>query len=178
MTSLGLFYHNSQRNRWVGMSPLGEPDFRNPLWKGYACFIVFFFPSLLLPLSRGLIFWLYILSVGSVPIPTNWPVPFWYGLVKMYRIHFYICIKVPNCLHIYPMVWMQLLASITGTQKISVPLTIVVSGIAKMFVGELVETGMHTIQFWIHVEISFQGWQLFTFWLVIEREEQYFLQLY
>lgn len=36
---------------------------------------------------------------------------------------------------------MQLLASITGTQKISVPMTIVVSGIAKMFVGELVETG-------------------------------------
>ncbi|XP_062116222.1 transcription initiation factor TFIID subunit 11 [Humulus lupulus] len=34
----------------------------------------------------------------------------------------------------------RLLASITGTQKISVPLTIVVSGIAKMFVGELVET--------------------------------------
>jgi hypothetical protein len=42
---------------------------------------------------------------------------------------------------------MQLLASITGTQKISVPMTIVVSGIAKMFVGELVETGMHTVQF-------------------------------
>ncbi|PKA45730.1 hypothetical protein AXF42_Ash011071 [Apostasia shenzhenica] len=35
----------------------------------------------------------------------------------------------------------RLLASITGTQKISVPMTIVVSGIAKMFVGELVETG-------------------------------------
>jgi len=35
----------------------------------------------------------------------------------------------------------QLLASITGTQKISVPITIVVSGIAKMFVGEVVETG-------------------------------------
>uniref|UniRef100_A0A803Q4H1 TAFII28-like protein domain-containing protein n=1 Tax=Cannabis sativa TaxID=3483 RepID=A0A803Q4H1_CANSA len=34
----------------------------------------------------------------------------------------------------------RLLTSITGTQKISVPLTIVVSGIAKMFVGELVET--------------------------------------
>jgi hypothetical protein len=36
----------------------------------------------------------------------------------------------------------QLLASISGTPKISVPMTIVVSGIAKMFVGELVETGM------------------------------------
>ncbi|PKU63468.1 hypothetical protein MA16_Dca022119 [Dendrobium catenatum] len=36
---------------------------------------------------------------------------------------------------------MQLLAAITGSQKISVPMTIVVSGIAKMFVGELVETG-------------------------------------
>ncbi|XP_042512938.1 transcription initiation factor TFIID subunit 11 [Macadamia integrifolia] len=35
----------------------------------------------------------------------------------------------------------KLLASITGTQKISLPMTIVVSGIAKMFVGELVETG-------------------------------------
>lgn len=34
----------------------------------------------------------------------------------------------------------RLLASISGTQKISVPMTIVVSGIAKMFVGELVET--------------------------------------
>lgn len=36
---------------------------------------------------------------------------------------------------------MQLLASITGSQKISLPTTIVVSGIVKMFVGELVETG-------------------------------------
>ncbi|CAK9157872.1 unnamed protein product [Ilex paraguariensis] len=36
---------------------------------------------------------------------------------------------------------MQLLASLTGSAKISVPMTIVVSGIAKMFVGELVETG-------------------------------------
>nr|KYP41808.1 Transcription initiation factor TFIID subunit 11 [Cajanus cajan] len=34
----------------------------------------------------------------------------------------------------------RLLASITGTQKISVPMTIVVSGIAKLFVGEVVET--------------------------------------
>ncbi|CAL0316168.1 unnamed protein product [Lupinus luteus] len=34
----------------------------------------------------------------------------------------------------------QLLGSITGTQKISVPMTIVVSGIAKLFVGEVVET--------------------------------------
>ncbi|KAL2320577.1 hypothetical protein Fmac_029546 [Flemingia macrophylla] len=34
----------------------------------------------------------------------------------------------------------RLLASITGTQKISVPMTIVVSGIAKLFVGEAVET--------------------------------------
>ncbi|XP_057963556.1 transcription initiation factor TFIID subunit 11 isoform X2 [Malania oleifera] len=36
----------------------------------------------------------------------------------------------------------RLLASITGSQKISVPMTIVVSGIAKMFIGELVETGV------------------------------------
>ncbi|XP_058101048.1 transcription initiation factor TFIID subunit 11 [Magnolia sinica] len=35
----------------------------------------------------------------------------------------------------------KLLASLTGSQKISVPMTIVVSGIAKMFVGELVEIG-------------------------------------
>ncbi|KAL8457600.1 hypothetical protein ACS0TY_035459 [Phlomoides rotata] len=34
----------------------------------------------------------------------------------------------------------KLLTSITGSAKISVPMTIVVSGIAKMFVGELVET--------------------------------------
>ncbi|GAB4840827.1 hypothetical protein Ancab_021587 [Ancistrocladus abbreviatus] len=34
----------------------------------------------------------------------------------------------------------RLLVSITGSQKISMPMTIVVSGIAKMFVGELVET--------------------------------------
>lgn len=34
----------------------------------------------------------------------------------------------------------RLLASITGSAKISVPMTIVVSGIAKMFIGELVET--------------------------------------
>lgn len=34
----------------------------------------------------------------------------------------------------------RLLVSITGSPKISVPMTIVVSGIAKMFVGELVET--------------------------------------
>lgn len=39
-------------------------------------------------------------------------------------------------------VFAQLLASISGTPKISVPMTIVVSGIAKIFVGELVETGM------------------------------------
>lgn len=38
---------------------------------------------------------------------------------------------------------MQLLTSVTGTQKISMPMTIVMSGIAKMFVGELVETGTH-----------------------------------
>ncbi|KAJ4767901.1 Transcription initiation factor TFIID subunit 11 [Rhynchospora pubera] len=35
----------------------------------------------------------------------------------------------------------RLLASIIGTQKISIPTNIVVSGIAKMFVGELIETG-------------------------------------
>lgn len=34
----------------------------------------------------------------------------------------------------------KLLASITGSQKISMPTTIVVSGIAKMFVGEVIET--------------------------------------
>lgn len=40
---------------------------------------------------------------------------------------------------------MQLLVSITGSQKISAPMTIVASGIAKMFVGELVETGEHKL---------------------------------
>ncbi|XP_060214990.1 transcription initiation factor TFIID subunit 11-like isoform X1 [Lycium barbarum] len=34
----------------------------------------------------------------------------------------------------------RLLSSITGSAKISIPMTIVVSGIAKMFVGELIET--------------------------------------
>ncbi|KAM7262510.1 hypothetical protein ACFE04_000193 [Oxalis oulophora] len=34
----------------------------------------------------------------------------------------------------------RLLGSITGSQRISIPITIVVCGIAKMFVGELVET--------------------------------------
>ncbi|CAI0393679.1 unnamed protein product [Linum tenue] len=34
----------------------------------------------------------------------------------------------------------RLLVSITGSQKISMPVTIVVCGIAKMFVGELIET--------------------------------------
>ncbi|KAK6123115.1 hypothetical protein DH2020_019528 [Rehmannia glutinosa] len=34
----------------------------------------------------------------------------------------------------------RLLTSITGSAKISMPMTIVMSGIAKMFVGELVET--------------------------------------
>ncbi|KAI3693261.1 hypothetical protein L6452_33093 [Arctium lappa] len=34
----------------------------------------------------------------------------------------------------------RLLGSITGSNKISMPMTIVVSGIAKIFVGELVET--------------------------------------
>ncbi|WMV28061.1 hypothetical protein MTR67_021446 [Solanum verrucosum] len=34
----------------------------------------------------------------------------------------------------------ELLSNITGSAKISIPMTIVVSGIAKMFVGELIET--------------------------------------
>ncbi|MBA0844372.1 hypothetical protein Goarm_001472 [Gossypium armourianum] len=38
----------------------------------------------------------------------------------------------------------RLLVSITGSQKISLPMTIVVCGIAKMFVGELVEKGTCT----------------------------------
>ena len=36
---------------------------------------------------------------------------------------------------------MQLLQGVTGSQKISMPVIIVNCGIAKMFVGELVETG-------------------------------------
>ncbi|PWZ33940.1 hypothetical protein Zm00014a_027684 [Zea mays] len=39
----------------------------------------------------------------------------------------------------------RLLASITGSQKISIPTSIVVSGIAKIFVGELIETGKFRI---------------------------------
>ncbi|ONK79277.1 uncharacterized protein A4U43_C01F4740 [Asparagus officinalis] len=35
----------------------------------------------------------------------------------------------------------RILASIIGSQKVSMPMTIVISGIAKMFVGELIETG-------------------------------------
>ncbi|XP_070043638.1 transcription initiation factor TFIID subunit 11-like isoform X2 [Nicotiana tomentosiformis] len=35
----------------------------------------------------------------------------------------------------------RLLTSITGSAKISIPMTIVVSGIAKIFVGELIEIG-------------------------------------
>ncbi|XP_030546539.2 transcription initiation factor TFIID subunit 11 [Rhodamnia argentea] len=34
----------------------------------------------------------------------------------------------------------RLLVSITGSQKVTMPMTIVMSGIAKMFVGEIVET--------------------------------------
>lgn len=34
----------------------------------------------------------------------------------------------------------KLLVSVTGSQKISIPMTIAVSGIAKMFVGDIVET--------------------------------------
>nr|GMD72479.1 transcription initiation factor TFIID subunit 11 [Ipomoea batatas] len=40
----------------------------------------------------------------------------------------------------------RLLVSITGSQKISVPMTIVMSGIAKMFVGELIETDVSSWQ--------------------------------
>lgn len=36
---------------------------------------------------------------------------------------------------------LQLLTNVTGSQKVSVPMTIVVCGMAKMFVGELVEIG-------------------------------------
>ncbi|MQL78616.1 hypothetical protein Taro_011045 [Colocasia esculenta] len=49
-----------------------------------------------------------------------------------------ICISCYHCLTPF---CLQLLTSITGSQKIYMPLTIVVSGIAKIFVGELVETG-------------------------------------
>lgn len=37
--------------------------------------------------------------------------------------------------------WKQLLQSVSGG-PVSVPMTIVISGIAKMFVGELVEMGI------------------------------------
>ncbi|RRT73023.1 hypothetical protein B296_00002298 [Ensete ventricosum] len=53
---------------------------------------------------------------------------------KMVKMHYFFitCLKF---------LFLQLLTSITGSQKISIPMTIVVSGIAKMFVGELIETG-------------------------------------
>ncbi|CAA6664489.1 unnamed protein product [Spirodela intermedia] len=38
----------------------------------------------------------------------------------------------------------KLLTNVTGSQKVSVPMTIVVCGMAKMFVGELVEIGKWT----------------------------------
>ncbi|KAK3420786.1 hypothetical protein EUGRSUZ_G01564 [Eucalyptus grandis] len=34
----------------------------------------------------------------------------------------------------------RLLVSVTGSQKVTMPMTIAMSGIAKMFVGEIVET--------------------------------------
>ncbi|KAF8007240.1 hypothetical protein BT93_K1286 [Corymbia citriodora subsp. variegata] len=39
----------------------------------------------------------------------------------------------------------RLLVSITGSQKISMPMTIAMSGIAKMFVGEIVETAARIV---------------------------------
>lgn len=42
----------------------------------------------------------------------------------------------------------QLLQSVSGA-PVSVPMTIVISGIAKMFVGELVEIGMHAFYLFI-----------------------------
>ena len=42
---------------------------------------------------------------------------------------------------------MQLLQGVTGSQKISMPVIIVNCGIAKMFVGELVETGKNLHMF-------------------------------
>ncbi|KAG2689421.1 hypothetical protein I3760_09G138000 [Carya illinoinensis] len=64
----------------------------------------------------------------------------------------------------------RLLESITGTQKIPVPMTIMVSGMAKRFVGELVETGMPTVHL-NYAENSFQERRLFAFWLFIQRKE-------
>jgi len=42
---------------------------------------------------------------------------------------------------------MQLLVSVTGSQKVTMPMTIAMSGIAKMFVGEIVETGITFVCF-------------------------------
>lgn len=61
----------------------------------------------------------------------------------------------------FPCLWMQLLTSVTGTQKISMPMTIVMSGIAKMFVGELVETGTH-------LSFSFQVIDVGNWWRVFQ----------
>jgi hypothetical protein len=51
-------------------------------------------------------------------------------------------------------VYLQILASITGSQKISMPTTIVVSGIAKMFVGELIETGKFRVVLIFNLSLS------------------------
>lgn len=62
-------------------------------------------------------------------------------------------------------VYLQLLASITGSQKISIPTSIVVSGIAKMFVGELIETGKFRIEvvFFISVNQLFLASRIFKY---------------
>jgi hypothetical protein len=42
---------------------------------------------------------------------------------------------------------MQLIASISGTHTVSEPINVVVSVITKMFVGEVVETGIFVFSF-------------------------------
>ncbi|CAN1225855.1 Transcription initiation factor TFIID subunit 11 [Linum grandiflorum] len=66
-------------------------------------------------------------------------------MAKMQEYCFYVVLKcwldrLSGVLIIELMLMMQLLVSITGTQKISLQVNIVVCGIAKMFVGEVVET--------------------------------------
>lgn len=59
--------------------------------------------------------------------------------------------------YFYPMLlWLQLLLEITGAKSISEPMIVVVSATAKLFVGDIVETGTPTTQFFlIRIEVPF-----------------------
>lgn len=69
ITLPGLFYRNSQRNKWVGMSPLGELDFRKLTWKGYASSLIIVLPFFFFywkEKKKGALLLDRILSIGQV----------------------------------------------------------------------------------------------------------------